>query len=217
MTILAQDSFATGGRGSPNAWSPGSDGGNWTQQRGNQTLSIVSSQGVMTYNGSSTLGVMTYTSLSETIIEVLVNVTPNASGDIIGAVVCFQDSNNFYYADIGNVAGKFEIGKDVAGTFTSLQSATFTWSVSTKYTIRFQYGVATSTTLRAKIWQSSGAEPGSWTVSTTDSSLSTGGKFGVTSAPVGGGTCVFDTFSATNGATGATHFFICDGFGGVFS
>lgn len=195
MTTYGTDTFATGGRGSPNAWSPGSDGSNWTQQRGNQSLSVASNQGVMTYNSNTNLGVMTYTSLQKSVIEVLVNVTANSSSDTIGAVLCYVDTNNFYYADIGNISGKFEIGKDISGTFTSLASATFSWSSGTKYTIRFQYGVTTNT-LNAKIWDASTAEPGSWTVTATDSSLSSGGYFGVCGVPVPSATCVFDTFSA---------------------
>lgn len=214
MTTFATDTFASGGRGSPNAWSPGSDSNNWTQSRGNQTLSIVSSQGVLTYNGSTTTGVMTYAGLTETDTEVLVNgVQGTSNSDIIGAVCRFSNSSNFYAAVIGNTATTFEIRKVVSGTFSTVASGSFTSSFGTKYTIRFNI---TGTTLKGKIWASSGSEPGSWTATGTDSNIASG-LFGVAGTPVGSSNVKFDTFSATNGATGATHFFICDGFGGVFS
>lgn len=199
-TTYAVDSTLTGSRGSPNAASPGSDGHNWANQRGNQTVSFTGTQIKFVYNGSTTLGVWTYSSLSESVIEVLCNVTAGNTSDIAGLVIC-QSGTSYYYCDIGNISGKVEIGK--APSFTSLVSATFSWSAGTSYTIRFQYGVATSTTLRAKIWQTGTGEPGSWTVSITDSTLSAGGGFGICMAPVNGSSGdLFDTFSATDGATG---------------
>ena len=199
MSTYASDTFSTRSRGAPNAWSPGSDGRNWTQSRGNQTLSFASNQGTLTYNNNTVTGV-TYGALTVTDSEVLVNaVQNNTSTSIIGAICRFKDSNNFYSAVIGNTAGLFDIRKDIAGTFSSVASASFTSSVGTKYTIRFNI---TGTALKAKIWQTGTAEPSAWTIGpVTDSSISSG-LFGVAGTPSAPSTSVsFDTFSATNGLT----------------
>ncbi|HXH26670.1 MAG TPA: hypothetical protein VNG90_02155 [Candidatus Acidoferrum sp.] len=205
MSTYATDTFLTGARGAPNAWSPGSDGANWTQSRSNQSLSFASNQGTMTYNGNTTTGIMTYSALTTTDTEVLVNaIQNNNSTSIIGAVCRFKDTSNFYSAVIGNTAGLFEIRKDLAGTFSTVASASFSSSSGTKYTIRFNI---TATALKAKIWQAGTAEPTAWTIpATTDSSISSG-LFGVAGTPSAPSTSVsFDTFTATNGLTPSVIF-----------
>lgn len=215
MTTFATDTALTGGRGTPNAWSPGSDSHNWTQSRGNQSLSFASNQLVLTYNGSTTSGVMTYAALTETDTEVLVNAVQTATNDIIGAAIRFVDTNNYYQLVLGNTANTLEIRKNVASTFSTIGSAAFTDTAGTKYSFRFQ---AIGTSLRAKIWQAGTSEPGTWTIGPiTDSSLASG-LFGIVGAPhTTGNTTKYDTFSATNGAVAAVHFALSDGYGGVFS
>lgn len=210
MGTLATDTCLTGGRGSPNAWSPGSDGNNWTQQGSNQTPSFASNQLILTNNGSTSLGVWTYSALTPTSCEVLVNVTPNdvtGGSYIIGAILC-QSGSNYYYCDLGNVNGKIEIG--VAPSFTSLVSATFAYTTGTKYTMRFRIK---SGILFGKVWQQGSAEPGAWTIQIADSTY-TSGAFGVCGVPTSGHTCIYDTFSANDTNT---HVIVCDGLGGVFS
>jgi len=197
----AADTFLTEGRGAPNTISPGSDGSNWTQTKGNQTASFFAHQGVFTYLNNTNLGVWTYAGLTEADQEVVVNITQqSANNEIAGAVLRCADSSNFYYADIGNSSGNLEIGKDIAGTFTSLGTVAFSSAFGTKYTIRFQ---AIGTTLRAKIWNALSAEPAPWNLTLTDSSLASG-LFGVCLAPNGSSSCTFDTFLATNGDTSSS-------------
>lgn len=199
LATFATDTFASGGRGSPNAISPGSDGGNWSLVTGDQTPSFASNQGVFTYNASTNLGVWVYaSSILQTDQEVLVNVTQgNANGDIAGAVVRCTDANHYYYADLGNSSGNIEIGKKVGATFTSLTTAPVSTSFGTKYSLRFQ---VIGSTLKAKVWDAATSEPTAWSVQCTDTTLYSG-NFGICMAPLGSHTCKFDTFSATNGGT----------------
>lgn len=194
---FAVDTFLTGGRGSPNAISPGSDGYNWTQIRGDQTPSYASNQGVFTYGSTSNLGVWVYaSSISQTDQEVLVNlVQSTANNEVAGAIVRCTDDSHFYHANIGNSSGNVEIGKKIGGTFTSLATAPFSSSFGTKYSMRFQ---AIGSVLKAKIWDAAISEPTAWSVQVTDTSLFAG-NFGVCMAPIGSSSVKFDTFSATNG------------------
>lgn len=211
-TALLTDTFLTGGRGSPNTWSPGSDGNNWTQSRGTQTMSYdsVNHQGVLTYNGSTTTGVMTYSSQNLLNVEIMVNVVASTGTTIAGSVARFTSSSNFYACIIGNAANDLEIRKDVAGTFSTVASAPFTWTVGTKYTIRFS---VQGNLLKGKIWQQGSSEPVAWTCTGTDSSLTAAGLVGVSGTPSASTqTAKFDSFAVTS-----AHLLISDGLGGVFS
>lgn len=209
MTTLATDSALTAGRGTPNAWSPGSDGNNWSQIRGSQSLSFAANKLVFTSTGSGTAGVVTYSTKTSADQEVLVNVTQSASNaDMGGALARCSDNAHWYCAVIGESANTFQIIKDNNG-FTTLANTPFTTTPGTSYTIRFR---VTGTTLKAKVWQTGQAEPAAWTTTVTDSSLSSGG-FGICGAPASTGHAVsFDTFSANdalfNQSTQATTRFL---------
>lgn len=201
LITFAVDSFLTGGRGTPNAISPGSDGSSWTPQRGVQTPSYSSNQGVFTCGSDTHLGVWTYGSMAQTDQEVLVNVLQTSGNDeIVGAVLRCSDSGHFYYADIGNNSGNIEFGKCTpagGGTFTALATAPFSSSFGTKYSLRFQ---AVGNVLKAKIWDASTAEPTNWSIQFSDNTYSSG-LAGICMAPDNSSACKFDTFSITNGAT----------------
>lgn len=198
LITLATDNTTSGGRGSPNAISPGSDGGTWTQQRGDQTASFVSNQIVLTFVATTNLGIWSYSGNSNTDQEVLINVYQSSGNtDQVGAVLRYVDNTHFYYADIGNNPGNVEIGVCTSGpTFTTIASAPFSSSFGTKYTMRFQ---CIGQTLKAKIWDASTAEPVKWSCQGTDSTLFSG-LYGLCGMPAGG-TVKFDSFSATNGQT----------------
>jgi RHS repeat-associated protein len=66
-----------------------------------------------------------------------------------------------------NVSSGAEAALTTGGTSTSCSCN----STTTTYKVRFQ---TVGTTVRAKIWNSTGSEPGSWTVTGTDSSLTSG-------------------------------------------
>lgn len=63
------------------------------------------------------------------------------------------------------------VQKRVNGTFTNLRVAAFKATANTAYSLRFRI---VGTMLYAKVWASATTEPSAWTVTTTDSSLSSG-------------------------------------------
>jgi|SRR5581483_372929 hypothetical protein len=210
-TTYGADTALTGGRGTPDAWSPGSDGHNWTQTRGNQTLSYdsVNHQLVLTFNGSTTSGVMTYAGLTVADCEITVNAVQTGASDIIGPAMRVVDANNYIQLVIGNSANLLELRKDAASTFTTVAFAAFTVSAGTKYSFRFR---AIGSTYWGKVW--SGAEPAAWNIGPfVDTSL-TSGLFGVAGRPnATGNTTKYDSFLAQSPVRAA----LFDGYGGMFS
>lgn len=204
MAILASDTFAHPNQAN---WPTSSGGQTWTAPRGSGTYSISSNEGVNSANGGS-FSVARIGSGTATGTEVLVRCQPADTTSDIGTIARFVDANNFYYGVFE--AGKALIGKDVSGTFTTINSVAFSYSTSNFYWLRFNL---VGTNLKLKIWQDGTGEPGSWTVTTTDASLSSGG-YGLGSDAVG--STNFDHLTVTDAAT-AVHFLICDGMGGVFS
>jgi len=78
---------------------------------------------------------------------------------------------NGYRAILGPGVSQFRVDKIVAGTATVLGTPTKTFIVGAYYWVRFQ---VTGTTVRARTWALGETEPGSWDVSVTDSSLTSG-------------------------------------------
>ncbi len=79
----------------------------------------------------------------------------------------------FYYvhADISTVGSNSGIGREVSGTATSIKKVTVTTlATNTQYELVFEVVTANSTTtdLYAKVWATSGAEPTTWSITTTD-------------------------------------------------
>jgi hypothetical protein len=194
MTVLEQDTALTGGRGTPNAWSPASNGHNWTQVRGNQSLSFASSLLILTYTSSNTTGILYLGSTSVANQDITLNAQGSATSDIIGIAARIGDSTHYYQLELGNTLNTLEIRKNVAGVFTTLGSAAFTYAANTKYTFRFRL---VGSTLKGKVWVAGGTEP-DWMITCTDSSLSSG-FMGVAGGPsTTTHTTSFDTFSATD-------------------
>jgi RHS repeat-associated protein len=76
-----------------------------------------------------------------------------------------------YNVSLNYAANTVALRKTVSSTDTSLTSTSFTFAANTTYRVRFQ---AIGTAIKAKIWADGTAEPGSWTLSTTDSSNTSG-------------------------------------------
>lgn len=204
MAILAQDTFS---RANQSGWGTSSGGQTWSAPRGSGTYSISSNEGVNSANGGS-FSIARIGSGTTTSTEVLVRLNPADTTSDIGTVARYVDTNNFYYGVL--VGGVARIGKDVSNSFTTLASTSVTYSSGNFYWLRFNL---VSTNLKLKFWADGSSEPGSWTVTTTDSSLTSGG-YGLGSDATG--STSFDSLTVTDAST-AVHFLICDGMGGVFS
>lgn len=186
MTILAVDTFI---RANQSGFGTSSGGQVWTAPRGSGTYSITSNEGVNSTNGAN-FSVARLGSGTATSVEVLIRLKPADTTSNIGTVARYVDINNFYYGVL--VGGVARIGKDVSGTFTTLASTSVTYTASNFYWLRFNL---VSTTLRLKFWQDGSGEPSSWTVTTTDASLSSGG-YGLGSDATGNTS--FDGMTVTN-------------------
>ncbi len=185
--VVAKDTFQ---RANQAHWGTASDGHTWGGDSGNiNAFAITGNTGVVANGGSTSYSAVLGPSIGD--VEVLVNGSLSSYANAnFGAVLRWTDSNDWYKAYIDG--GVFYIQKKVAGTATVLTSTPFTAQANTAYTIRFQ---AFGSTLNAKVWATSSAEPSGWTLTTSDTSLTTGytGVRVLTQA----GTATFTSFQAT--------------------
>lgn len=205
MAILASDTFVHPNQAN---WPTSSGGQTWTAPRGSGTYSISSNEGVNSANGGS-FSVARIGSGTATSTEVLVRLNPADTTSDIGCIARYVDTNNFYYGVLSG--SKALIGKDASGSFSTIASTSFSYANGTFYWLRFNL---VGTTLKLKAWQDGTGEPGSWTVTTTDASLASGG-YGLGSDATG--STSFDSLTVTDAASAAVHLRISDGYGGVFS
>lgn len=197
MTVYGLDSFT---KANQSGWGSAAVGGSWTLVRSNQTLSIVSNQGVMANNGSATTGIV---QLGSTLVNdsmMLVRATQGTNvTDIIGICPRFQNTSNFYEFVQGSTSGQFQLRKNVAGTFSTVVGVAFTSVVGTAYWIRCQ---VIGTSFFGKIWQDGTAEPNTWMIGAlgiTDTSVAGPQGFGLVGAPQTAGSNVkFDNFYAVD-------------------
>lgn len=86
--------------------------------------------------------------------------------------------NGYYFQMFENGSGDsgLVIEKWVSNSYSAISGETISWSADTWYWVRFQ---VSGSTLRAKIWEDGSSEPGSWTITGSDSSISSGGWVGL--------------------------------------
>lgn len=142
-------------------------------------------------------------STSKANVEGLVRIRCSSSTvNRMGISLRCNGSTTFYMGRISANANTFAISKVVAGTTTDLFSTAFTPTLNSYYWIKFR---AIGTKLEAKVWADGSGEPGPWTVSGTDSSISAAGTFGVTlNSSSGAATFDMDTLSFNDGTSTQT-------------
>lgn len=100
--------------------------------------------------------------------------------------------------------GSVAIYKAVGFSFSSIATASFSFTTGVGYKLRFR---AVGSTIQAKVWAATDAEPSSWTMSVTDSSITAAGECAL--HVQGGGTAGLpvdlDDVTLTDGATGLTR------------
>ncbi len=185
--VVAKDTFQ---RANQAHWGTASDGQAWGGDSGTANgFAITNNTGTVTNAGSTSYSAVLGSSTSD--VEVLYSGSLSSYTNAnFGAVLRWTDGNNWYKAYIDG--GMFYIQKKVAGTTTALASASFAGQGGTSYSIRFQ---AFGTKLNAKVWATGSAEPSGWTLTTSDTSLTTG--YAGVRALTQGGTATFTSFQAT--------------------
>ncbi|MGH2478189.1 MAG: hypothetical protein ACRDHW_00820 [Ktedonobacteraceae bacterium] len=191
MTVYWRDSFA---RANQSGLGTADSGGTYSLVRGNQLLSIVFNEGVMSFNGSTTTGAVQAGSTAIGDCEMLIRATQNGStSDLIGVCPRFQNTSNFYSFVQGSTAGQFQLRKAVGGTFSTVGSSfAFASTVGSFFWIRCR---VQGTHFLGKIWADGSPEPNTWGIDTTDSSIAGPQTFGIVGTPAASGhTVSFDGF-----------------------
>ncbi len=186
-TTVANDTFQ---RSNQTYWGTASDGHAWGDNASNvSNFSISSNTGQVSGTSGIENGILG-SSISDGRVFATAQ-TNSFSNTDFGVLLRFTNDNNWYkaYIDGSNLV----IRKMVNGTNTQLASTHLSTSANTSYNIRFQ---AVGTSLQAKVWASSSSEPASWTLSTTDSNL-TSGNAGVGISNTGGNTVKYTSFNAS--------------------
>lgn len=200
MGIVSQDTFA--GRTVAASFGTASDGEPWAAVRNTPVWSVAAGEGLFAAVASFTIARLGSQSLATQML--LTRLKPGDTINNIGLVGRFVTLDNFYYGVF--VGGNLLIGKDVAGSFTTLGSTGVTYTAVNFFWLRF---LLQGTSLQLKSWQDGTAEPAAYQVSVTDSSLVSGG-WGVGSDSTLATS--YDSFSVSDTRTS-----IGDGLGGVFS
>src|SRR5581483_8720329 len=124
----------TGGRGSPNPWSPASDGlNNWVQQAGTSTPSIVSAggqnRGQLSGDNSTNVWYLGANKFCDTDQYLRINVSNTAVK--AGLIARSTGSTTYYRADV--TGSTLEIILSNSGTTSTLASMTVSFAASTYY------------------------------------------------------------------------------------
>jgi len=168
VTPLAQDTFQ---RSDQSLWGTATDDQRWGADANTlSNFSITQDTGQVVGSGTSATGYNAVLGPSTTNVEVQFNGSISSfGGNTLGAVLHWTDRNDFYKAYITGT--NLVIQKKVKGTITNLKSTSFTAMPGTSYTVLFSI---VGTTLSASVWPTGTTPPGSWMVTATDSSLSSG-------------------------------------------
>ncbi len=162
---LAQDTFQ---RANQKFWGTASDGLVWGGDANTSAAFSISNNVGQIANGSGPYNAVLGPSTTDA--EVLFTGSLSSfTNNNLGAVLRWQDTNDWYKAYING--SQLVVQKKVNGTTTTLSQAAFPATANTAYNLRFR---VVGTTLYAKAWASTATEPTAWTITTTDSSLSSG-------------------------------------------
>jgi hypothetical protein len=193
MTDLGSDNFNRSDNAS--SWGTASDGKTYTVY-GSGTASIVSNKGKLKSDGSdSHVQHGTYTSND---YDITFKMKIGDVADIGGIVARYTHSSSDQSYKLLYYSGGLHINRRISGANSELATGSFTATVGTEYNLRFQI---IGTALKGKIW--TGSEPGSWTVQTTDSSISSGG-FAFLASTTGPGSIIYDDLLVTDAVSSTT-------------
>lgn len=212
MTTLATDTFQ---RADQSGWGTASDGHTWSAVSGSTaTASITSNRGLLgIFNAYSIQQIGTGTTAN---IDILVRLNQGGNdNNSTGPSWRVADINNNYRCVMFAATAYLQyFSSGVKNTITTAAISGFT--NSTDWWMRVHH---IGNHIQVRVWQDGTGEPGTWNIDTTDSHITAAGTYGLVSDLSGGagsGSSKYDHLTVTDGSS-ATHLFICDGYGGVFS
>jgi PKD repeat protein len=208
------------GRTVTNGWGNADTGGAWTLGSAASNYAVTGSQGTILTPAAGNVRFASLQSVnqvsSDETFTVSTNVAPSTagSGEYVYAGGRLTSVSSGYFARVrfltGGVIRVAAASRTAAGVETTIGTDTvvsgLTYSVGTAYKVRVQVFGTNPTTIRAKVWLATAAEPSAWTISVTDSTAAyqVPGSVGVgallssssTNAPV---TTAFSAFAAQSG------------------
>lgn len=195
MTTLDSDTFVR-----PNvsgSWGTASSGSTWSFAGVTENENLTSNEGV---EGSVTSGdwhALLGTTTAAT-INLLVRVKVDDTLNFAGVMGRYSSSGGISGYRIGLYSGTLKADKYVSGTRSQIGTpVSFSYTTSQYVWIR---AVISGTSITGKAWLDGGSEPGSPQFSTTDSSVSAAGQFGL-SAFMDSGNNSYDHFTATDNSS----------------
>ncbi|MFP3464345.1 PKD domain-containing protein [Leifsonia sp. SIMBA_070] len=169
-TTLASDGF---GRTVTGGWGSADTGGTWTASGTTTSYSVASGTGQMVdpagSTKSETLGGVSSTRADST-MTFTTDVSPTGGGVFVSAIARQVGTSTYEGRAWLSAAGAVQAQLLVNGT--SVQSVTvsgLTYAAGNQLSLRVQAVGTSPTTLRARVWSSTQAEPAGWQVSATDS------------------------------------------------
>ena len=197
MTTLDSDNFQ---RPNQPGWGTASGGSTWAFSGVSETLSITSNEGV---EGSLTGGDW-HAQLGSTTaatVNLLVRLKVDDTLNFAGVMGRYSSTGGINGYRIGLFSGTLKADKYVTGIRTQIgTSVSFSYTTGQFVWVR---AVISGTTITGTAWLDGNSEPGSPQFSTTDSSISAAGKFGL-SAFMSSGNNHFDSFIATDNSSVST-------------
>lgn len=147
----------------------------YTFRGASQTVisSIVSNAAKFTASTTLTTASIGTKQAADVIVEAEVSL--DHTGDHAGVIARYNGTTTYYRCEIDS-GTTVSISKIVAGVGTDLATGSFTYATTDQVWIKFYVH---GTTLECKVWNATGSEPGSMTLSTTDSSISAAGYVGL--------------------------------------
>src|SRR3954470_18337145 len=200
-TVVGSDSFT---RKVTTGWGSAAVGGAYTTTLDNASSSVNGSAGLMAIarNGGSAAALLNGIRVRD--VDVTFRISNNkltSGGDqsliIIGRRVSATDDYRARLYLGANGAVSIDLARMVSSTVTQIVKPVLisglTFKINTPISVHFSATGAAPTTLRARAWLSSAAEPAAWTVTASDgtATLATAGAAGLaTRTPAGTGNAV---------------------------
>ena len=186
-TTLAQDTFQ---RIDQKLWGTASNGQTWGGDANTQAVFSIHNNVGQIANGTGPYNAVLGPVATDA--EVLFTGSmSNFTNNNLGAVLRWQNTNNWYKAYINGTSLVIQV--KVNGATTILSQVAFPATANTAYNLRFRI---VGTTLSAKAWATTATEPTTWTATATNTVL-TSGQCGLRIQVLGATSASITAFQAT--------------------